>query len=64
MVLAQRQYARGAISRTEMEALLDEASTSLETAIDMLQYEPALSLEGKIHAVSPPQPVRSGEAAE
>ncbi|XP_043202475.1 SET domain-containing protein SmydA-8-like [Amphibalanus amphitrite] len=50
MVLAQRQYARGAISRTEMEALLDEASDNLEKAIGMLKYEPELSLEGKIHA--------------
>ncbi|KAF0292453.1 SET domain-containing protein SmydA-8, isoform B [Amphibalanus amphitrite] len=50
MVLAQRQYARGAISRTEMETLLDEASDNLEKAIGMLKYEPELSLEGKIHA--------------
>ena len=52
MVLAQRQYAKGAISRTDMEALLTESSDNLEKAIAMLKFEPELSLEGKIHAVS------------
>ena len=51
MVLAQRQYAKGAISRTEMKALLDEAAENLESAIGMLKYEPEHSLEGKIHQV-------------
>ncbi|XP_037067900.1 uncharacterized protein LOC119089333 [Pollicipes pollicipes] len=52
MVLAQRQYGKGAISRTEMKGLLDEASESLQKAIGMLKYEPTDSLEGKIHAAA------------